>query len=188
MLLTRPARARIAGAALASIIVMTGCSGKPSNQSTTTAPIDDVTGSTTGPSPTAEAGTTPASAEKREFLFQIDRYDTENQGGQTLNLYFYYRYDAGLADADIPNFVDLRTKAIEFMDAVDASQNPFWEVLNQQLCGQLHSTFPLEAISCQLQVYPDNREGLPYEPGFHSSIDTIGDIQPLAIVGPVTTG
>jgi hypothetical protein len=120
---------------------------------------------------------------KREFLFEVQGYTTENQGGQTLNMYFHYRYNTGIAEQDIPNYEDIRTMALKFLDGVDASQNPYWETLNQQMCTQLKDGFPLEAISCQLLVYPDNRTGLPYEPGYHGSIHTIGDIEPLAVLG-----
>ncbi len=122
---------------------------------------------------------------KRDFMFQINGYRTQNQGGQTLNMYFHYRYDAGIATSQIPNYEDLRAEVLEFMDDVDASQNPYWETLNERLCTELAQNFPIQAISCQLQVYPDYRRGLPYEPGFHTSIHTIGAIEPLAIPGPI---
>lgn len=82
----------------------------------------------------------------------------------------------------------MRTNAITIMDHVDSTQNPYWETLNQRICGHLKSRYPIEAISCQLQVYPDDRTGIPYEPGYHSSIDTIGDIEPLTIPGPADSG
>lgn len=186
-------------ALIASLTLIAGCSASDTKVVSTlgTTSVSGVTaaGNSTsspatsaGPTSSPSAASPAASTEKREFLFQIDRYTTANQDGQTMNMYFRYRYNASIADTDIPNYIDLRTKAIAFMDAVDTSQNPYWETLNQQLCGELHDSFPIEAISCQLQVYPDDRTGAPYEPGFHSSIDTIGDIEPLAIVGPVTTG
>ncbi|OEO33319.1 hypothetical protein VW23_000025 [Devosia insulae DS-56] len=121
---------------------------------------------------------------KREFLFEVRGYKTQNQGEQTMNMYFHYRYNSGIAEADIPNYEDLRSQALKFMDAVDPAKNPYWETLNQELCTQLKDGFPIEAITCQLLVYPDNRPGLPYEPGYHGSIHTIGDIEPLAILSP----
>jgi hypothetical protein len=126
-----------------------------------------------------------ATEPKRDFMFQINGYRTENQGGQKLNMYFHYRYDAGIATSDIPNYEDLRAEVLEFMGDVDASENPYWETLNEELCTELASDYPIRAISCQLQVYPDYRRGLPYEPGFHTSIHTIGAIEPLAITGPI---
>lgn len=122
---------------------------------------------------------------KRDFMFQVAGYETANQGGQTMNIFVHYRYNQGIATEDIPNYIDLRTQVLEFLDNVDASQNPYWETLNQQICTQLEHGFPLEAISCQLQVLSDDRPGLPYEPGFHTTIHTIGDIEPLAIPGPI---
>jgi hypothetical protein len=118
-------------------------------------------------------------------MFQVPGYHTDNQGGQTLNIFVHYRYNAGIATADIPNYIDLRTQVLDFLDAVDASQDPYWETLNQEICSQLKSGYPIEAVSCQLQVLPDDRSGLPYEPGYHTSIHTIGAIEPLAVTGPI---
>jgi hypothetical protein len=39
------------------------------------------------------------------------------------------------------------------MGGVDASRNPDCETLNEQLCTELASDYPIRAISCQLQVY-----------------------------------
>ena len=133
----------------------------------------------------ANQGPPTADAVKRDFMFQVAGYQTANQGGQTMNIFVRYRYNAGIATEDIPNYIDLRTQVLNFLNDVDASQNPYWETLNQQICTQLKEGFPLEAISCQLQVLSDDRPGLPYEPGFHTTIHTIGDIEPLAIPGPV---
>lgn len=130
----------------------------------------------------------PSAAPKRGFMFQVDRCDTQNHGGQTPNTYVHYRCDDSIADTDIPNSIDLRTRTVAFMDSVDAVPNPYCETLNQQLCGQRHDSFPVEVISGQLPVCPDERTGTPVEPGLHSSIDTIGDIEPLAVVRPVGVG
>lgn len=132
-----------------------------------------------------ESGSGTGGEIKRDFMFQIAGYRTENQGGQTLNMYFHYRYDDGISKGDIPNYEDLRRDVLKFMNDVDTSKNPYWETLNQELCTELESDYLIQAISCQLQVYPDYRSGLTYEPGFHSSIHTIGEIEPLAIPGPV---
>ena len=125
---------------------------------------------------------------KRDFMFQINGYETDNQGRQTLNMYFHYRYEDGIAESDIPNYEDLRSDATKFMDEVDASENPFWETLNQELCSQLKSDYPIQAISCQLQVYPNVSTGVPFERCFHGSIHTIGDIDLLALPGPIGFG
>lgn len=133
----------------------------------------------------ASATATPgADRPERDFFFQVIGYDTANQGGQTLNMFFHYRYDRGIQAKDIPNYIDLRTDAIDYLDAVEAEDNPYWEILDEQLCTQLANGYPLEAISCQLQVWPDDRQGLPYEPGYHGTTFTIGDIEPLAVPGP----
>ena len=131
-------------------------------------------------------GTNGSAADaKRDFMFQVAGYQTANQGGQTLNVFIHYRYDRGIATENIPNYIDLRTQVLDFLNGVDAGDNPYWETLNQEICTQLSENFPIEAISCQLQVLSDDRPGLPYEPGFHTSIHTIGDIDPLAIPGPI---
>lgn len=120
----------------------------------------------------------------RDFMFQVIGYKTENQGGQTMNMFFHYRYNNGIATKDIPNYIDLRKDAIAFIKGVDAKANPYWETLTLELCTQLKDDYPVEGISCQLQIYPDNRPGLPYEPGYHTSITTLGNIDALAIPGP----
>ena len=139
-----------------------------------------------GREPTASAAqdSTSTSTTHRDFMFQVIGYKTENQGGQTMNMFFHYRYDNGIATKDIPNYIDLRKDAIAFIDGVDAKANPYWETLTLELCTQLKDKYPVEGISCQLQIYPDDREGLPYEPGYHTSITTLGNIDPLAIPGP----
>ena len=133
----------------------------------------------------ANQGRAAADDVKRDFMFQVVGYQTANQGGQTMNIFVHYRYNQGIATEDIPNYIDLHTQVLEFLNNVDTSQNPYWETLNHQICTQLKQGFPLEAISCQLQVLSDDRPGLPYEPGFHTTIHTIGDIEPLAIPGPI---
>ena len=121
-------------------------------------------------------------------MFQVNGVNTKNQGGQTMNMYFCYRYNTGIAENDIPNYVDLRTKALDFMGKVDSAANPYWETLDKQLSTELKSSFPVEAISCQLQVYSDDRPGLPYEPGYHGTVCTIGAIEALAIPGSLAPG
>lgn len=117
-------------------------------------------------------------------MFQIMKYHTANQGGQTINFYLHYRYRNGLPTAKYPNYEDIRHMLLSYMAQVDPKRNLFWEILNTQICGKIKNSFPLQAISCQFQVYPDTRPGLPYEPGYHSSIVTIGNIEPLALSGP----
>lgn len=121
---------------------------------------------------------------KRDFMFQVTGVRTPNQGGHTVNLYFHYRYNDGIADDQIPDYRKLRRQALEYLDAVDVSRNPYWEVLNHHLCTQLKSNFPLQGISCVMQVVGVENPGPLDEPGYRSSIETIGDIEPLVIAGP----
>lgn len=125
------------------------------------------------------------SADRFDFMFQIDGYKTKNQGGQTLNLYFSYRYKAGIADADIPDYRKLRTRALGYLDEIDPTANLYWEVLDRGICKELKAEFPVQAISCQIQVFGNNQPGERNEPGFHSTVYTIGDIAALAIPGPI---
>ncbi|MFJ4967052.1 hypothetical protein ACIP6P_32190, partial [Streptomyces sp. NPDC088729] len=97
---------------------------------------------------------------------------------------FRIKYNEGITDADIPNYIGLRTKALKYLDGINTTKNPYWEVLAKPMCTQLKKGYPIEAISCQMQVLPDNRPGVPFEPGYHSAIYTIGDIEPLAVPGP----
>ncbi len=117
-------------------------------------------------------------------MFQVMGHHTTNQGGQTINFYLHYRYRSGLPRSRYPNYEDIRRTLLSYMARVNPRRNLFWEVLNTRICGRILHTFPLQAISCQFQVHPDNRPGLPHEPGYHSSIVTFGNIQPLAIPGP----
>ncbi|HEX4356358.1 MAG TPA: hypothetical protein VH141_02475 [Pseudonocardia sp.] len=128
-----------------------------------------------------------ANQQSRDFLFQVIALRTPNQGGQTINLFFHYRYNSGIAEHDIPNYLDMRKSALHYLDTVDLSKNPYWETLNHQMCGQLKSGFPLEAISCEMQAYGNEVPGPNYEPGYHASVETFSDIEPLAVLGPLNT-
>lgn len=114
---------------------------------------------------------------KRDFMFQVEGFEAE---GQKLNMYFHYRYNRGIARNDIPDFRSLRQDAISYMNE-NASEGVYWETLSKGVCSRLKQKYPVEAISCQLQIYPGR------DPGFSSSIHTIGDIEPLAIPGPLET-
>jgi hypothetical protein len=121
----------------------------------------------------------------RDFMFQVIGAKTANQGGHTLNLFFHYRYASGIADKDIPDYTRLRTTALDSLAAVDAAKGPYWEVVNNQLCAQLKNGFPIQAISCELQVVGSEDPGPHDEPGYRASIETIGDIDPLDVPGPL---
>ena len=122
----------------------------------------------------------------RDFMFQVIGVKTANQGVHTLNLFFHYRYASGIADRDIPDYTRLRTTALDSLAAVDAAKSPYWEVVNSQLCAQLKNGFPIQAISCELQVVGSEDPGPHDEPGYRASIETIGAIEPLAVLGPPT--
>ena len=121
----------------------------------------------------------------RDFMFQVIDLKTANQGGQTINLFFHYRYNPGIAEHDIPNYVTMRKDALHYLATADLSKSPYWETLNQHLCAQLKTSYPLDAISCELQVVGSDTPGHS-EPGYHASIETIGDIEALSIPGPLT--
>lgn len=123
---------------------------------------------------------------RREFMFEVTGVATPNQGGQTLNLFFQYRYDRGIAERDIPDYRKLRADALGFLTTTDLSSDPYWETLNRDLCARLKAAYPIDAISCQLQVVGNEAPGR-YEPGYHASIETIGDIDPLRVPGPSAT-
>jgi len=121
---------------------------------------------------------------KLDFMFQVDGYQTANQGGHTLNLYFSYRYDQRIADADIPDYNALRRVVLTYLDQVDPSKGLYWEILVRDYCSLLAAGFPIEAISCQMQVFPGVGDGFQ---AIRSTTYTIGDIPALAIPGPVFT-
>src|SRR4029079_6807924 len=82
--------------------------------------------------------------ESRDFMFQVDNFYTKNQGGQILTMYFHYRYNEGIQTADIPDYRDLRTEAVHYMNSIDTSQNPYWETLTKSVCEDLKNKFPIE--------------------------------------------
>jgi hypothetical protein len=129
----------------------------------------------------------PMGHERRDFAFQVIGVKTANQGGHTLNLFFHYRYDDGIRDKDLPDYAKVREQALDYLAGADLSTNPYWEVLNQRLCTQLKASFPIEAISCDLQVVGVQNPPPHYESGYRSSTDTIGDIDPLVVPAPTTT-
>ena len=135
--------------------------------------------------PNLPAGQASPAGDQSNFMFQVDGYQTANQGGNTLNLYFSYRYDQGLADADLPDYRALRAVALDYLDRIDPMKNTWWEILDREICTRLAAGFPIEAISCQMQVFPRDRPARDGDPGFHSATYTIGDIAPLAITGPI---
>ena len=126
--------------------------------------------------PSAQRNVSAAATQvKRDFMFQVDGFEAE---GQTLNMFFHYRYEPGIATSEIPDFRSLRTDAINYMHS-NAAEGVYWETLSRGVCSVLKKKYPIEAISCQLQIYPGR------DPGFSSSTHTIGAIEPLAVPGPL---
>ncbi|MGQ0576237.1 MAG: hypothetical protein ACT4RN_18840 [Pseudonocardia sp.] len=121
--------------------------------------------------------------QRREFAFEITGLPTANQGGNTLNLFFHYRYAAGTAEQDLADYRKVRDDAIGYLGTADLARDPFWETLNNGLCAQLATAHSLDAISCQLQVVGEPETG-PGGFGHRSSVETIGDIEPLRVPGP----
>jgi hypothetical protein len=116
-----------------------------------------------------------ARAAHEDFMFQVMHFHTADQGGDTFNFYLRYRYRAGLSAAKYPNFVAIRKQLLQYMTP---KRTQYIEVLNTRICTRIKHSFSLQAISCQFQAY----NGV--DPGYRSSIVTIGNIPPLAIPKP----
>jgi hypothetical protein len=116
-----------------------------------------------------------ARAAHEDFMFQVMHFHTADQGGDTFNFYLRYRYRTGLPTAQYPNFVVIRRMLLRYMTPKRAQ---YIEILNTRICTRIKHSFPLQAISCQFQAY----NGV--DPGYRSSIVTIGNITPLAIPKP----
>ena len=89
--------------------------------------------------------------------FQILKHRTARQSGRMINPLVRYRYRAGLEQAAYPDYRNLYRAALPYL-AVRPEQpsNEYWEVLN---------------------------EGQVREPGFHSSIVTIGSVSLISFAG-----
>lgn len=125
-------------------------------------------------------------ATNRDFMFEVRNLPVRNQGGHVANLFFHYRYNAGIADGDLPDYLAMRQKAIDYLNTVDVSASPYWETLNSHLCVDLKNSFPIQAISCEMQLVGLDTPGPHYTPGYHGSVETIGDIEALSVPGPST--
>lgn len=76
----------------------------------------------------------------------------------------------------------LREIAIKYLEPTETLQvNTFWEVIAAKIAEDLISKYPISGISTQILAYP-NENGSIYEPGFHGSIYTVGDVIPLSQV------
>jgi hypothetical protein len=114
-------------------------------------------------------------APQEDFMFQVMHFHTADQGGDTFNFYLHYTYRTGLPTSQYPNFVAMRQMLLNYMKP---KRSQYIEILNTHICTKIKNSFPIQAISCQFQAY----NGV--DPGYRSSIVTIGNIQPLAIPMP----
>ena len=123
----------------------------------------------------------PTTATKlhQEFQFQALDVKTPRQYGRTLNLVIRYRYRDGLPASQYPDYRIVRREALGFL-RIRASEpaNEYWEVLNGHLVQHLFDSFPLQGVTSQMQVVPEPNPEVE-EPGWHSSIATIGEVQPI---------
>jgi hypothetical protein len=128
-----------------------------------------------GPTVAGAASPHASPAPQEDFMFQVMHFHTQDQGGDTFNFYLHYTYRSGLPTAQYPNFVSIRQMLLNYMRP---KRSQYIEILNTHICTKIKNSFPIQAISCQFQAY----NGV--DPGYRSSIVTIGDIQPLAIPKP----
>ncbi|MEO0964162.1 MAG: hypothetical protein AAFY08_03495 [Planctomycetota bacterium] len=132
------------------------------------------------------AGCTTTPTVKQEFMFQVIDLYTPRQYGQTMDLYIKYRYRDDLPPSAYPDYRKLRTAALDFIKVrPEEPAMEYWEVLNRDLVEHLYASFPVSGVSCQMLVHPHKDEHVD-EPGYHSSIASIGEIVPLSYrgVGP----
>lgn len=128
------------------------------------------------------ATTNVSFASKNNFQFQVSRYHTERQGGQTLDLYIRYAMKDQADYSSYPDYRELRTVAMKYLEPSNTLPvNTYWEIIAAKLGEDLMSKYPFSGISIQLLVYP-NEKGAIYEPGFHGPIYTAGDVLPLTQV------
>jgi hypothetical protein len=115
-----------------------------------------------------------------EFTFQVLDLDTPRQEGQVVDLFVKYRYVRGLATADYPDYREVRRRVLDFMKIRPEEPGmEYWEVLDRDLVRQLQKSFPFSGVSVQIRVRPSERPGLS-EPGIHSAIVTVGDLEPVS--------
>jgi hypothetical protein len=117
--------------------------------------------------------------EKNYFQFEVVKYHTTRQSGQTVNLYVKYAYKNNLKISDYPDYRELRKLAMKYLQPTkQLPENVYWEVLTPGIGKDLIKKFPIDAVSVQIEVL-DNPSG--NEPGNHGSIYTYGNIIPLDV-------
>ncbi|BDD11242.1 hypothetical protein FUAX_36740 [Fulvitalea axinellae] len=120
-----------------------------------------------------------------EFMFQVLNRKTQRQGGQKVNLFVKYKYDSH-NEKLYPDYRKVRTTCIKYIQPSEKlPKDEQWEIITRKMAREVMDKYPVKAISIQWQTFPNEKpEGdALYEPGFHGSIYTIGDITPLAIPG-----
>ncbi|MFA6302367.1 MAG: hypothetical protein WC627_04430 [Legionella sp.] len=121
-----------------------------------------------------------AHEERNYFQFEIPKYETQRQGGQTVTVYVRYAYQKGLPESKYVDYRVMRQDILKFMEPTDEyPANVFWEILATTMGKDLMQHYPLDGVSVQLVVFDNPRPGT-YEPGDHGPIYTIGTIEPLA--------
>jgi hypothetical protein len=120
-----------------------------------------------------------AHAAKNNFQFQISNYQTQRQGGQTLDLYVRYAMKDEIDYSRYPDYRELRSIALQYLEPSDKLPvNTYWEVIAAKIGDDLAARYPLAGISVQMLVHP-NESGSIYEPGFHGPVYTAGDVVPF---------
>lgn len=120
-----------------------------------------------------------AYASKNVFQFQINRYHTQRQSGQTLEVYVRYALKDSVDYSAFPDYLALRKTVLTYLEPTkELPTNTYWEIIAAKIGDDLAAHFPLSGVSVQLLVH-GNETGEIYEPGFHGPIYTIGDVTPL---------
>ena len=120
------------------------------------------------------------SGEKNYFQFEISKYHTKRQSGQTVNIYVRYAYEKNLPANKYPDYRLMRTTILKYMEPSEKyPADVYWEILATEMGRELMKNFPLEGVSIQMIVL-DNPNSDIYEPGDHGPTFTVGKIAPLA--------
>ncbi|MCG8476137.1 MAG: hypothetical protein MI784_11770 [Cytophagales bacterium] len=123
---------------------------------------------------------------KQDFIYQILNRKTQRQGGQQVSVFVKYRYDDELLESNtFPDYRKMRAISLHYLQpSADYPASAQWEVLSRAMARELMGKFPIKGISVQWQVFPNEhpKKGSPYEPGFHGSVFTMGNIEPLDLL------
>lgn len=96
-----------------------------------------------------------------EFSFLIKDFKIDHQGEtNTLNISISYRYVAGIANADYPDFRWL-AKDVETLLGAYPNKTDYWEIVNKQVTSLLMKKYPaLASVTCEMTVDPSGQ--VPY--------------------------